>query len=258
MSRRAPAAAPAPVPADYRPGTIVTSGPVAPGQLEELLARTRAEHGPMLQQFHEVYYNAGHTWTSTQFLGHGTMKTPNDLWTYQELIAFHRPRTIIETGTWTGASSLWYAFVLAALGIDGRVFTVDYRDQRKVTHPLVTFILGMSTDPKIAAMLAREIEYPLLVSLDADHTEAHVHAELELYAPLCRPLDFLVVEDTNIGWPGEGGDRGAQGAAERYLTAHQGEWKQEQIAERQLLTMHPGGWWRRYGACPHVAGPRFK
>ncbi len=217
---------------------------------------TRETHGEVLQKYHEIWYNAPHTWHYTHFLGIGLMKCPNDLWIYQALINDLKPRTIIETGTYHGASALWFAFLMEMLNIDdGRVFTIDFEDRVRCGHPRITFLGGDSTDPKLAEAIREQIKYPLLISLDADHSAEHVRKELELYAPMCRIGDYLVVEDTNIAWlsddQGKGGDRGARGGVEDYMTNHQGEWYQDPICERYLLTMNPGGWLKRIAECVH-------
>lgn len=235
------------------PFTVVSCDPVTRTQIEDRVKKTRAEHGDLLQQYHEVYYNSGHTWCFTQFLNMGVMKSPNDLWAYQELITRYRPKTIIETGTCAGGSSVWFAFIMDALGIDGRVWTIDYKDQRQGTHPRVAFIRGDSTSPVLAEDIIRQIEYPLLVSLDADHSEAHVRKELELYAPAVQVGDWIVVEDTNISWE-YAGERGARAAVEEYLRAHPGEFRQDVLSERWLYTANPGGWLQR--VADHVSDAR--
>jgi cephalosporin hydroxylase len=234
----------------YQPLTrIAPETKVTFEELARRIVQTREDHGPLLQQFHEVFYNAPHTWHYTHFLGVGTMKCPNDLWMYQALVSDWKPKTIIETGTYQGASALWFAFLMDMLRVDGgRVYTVDIEDRRKCNHPRITFLEGSSTDPALVEALADEVaaaDGPLLVSLDSDHSAAHVRQELELYAPLCRKEDWLVVEDTNIGWDAADpalSDRGARGGLEDYLRVHPGEWRQDVICERYLLTMHPGGW----------------
>lgn len=237
-----------------KPLTVVETGVTSKEAMGDTVRKTMKDHGALLQQYHDVWYNAPHTWHYTTFLGIGMMKAPNDLWAYQDLIAEYQPKTIIETGTYTGASALWFAFLMDMLNIEGgHVYTIDFEDRRKCDHPRITFLGGDSTDPEIAAGLAESIQYPLLVSLDADHSAAHVRKELELYAPLCRVGDWLVVEDTNISWPGDNGDRGARGGIESYVCAHPGEFRQEPLMERWLLTMHPGGWLQRMIECPHKA-----
>jgi cephalosporin hydroxylase len=223
--------------------------------LEEMtghLLKTRADHGELLQAYHEVWYNAPHTWPFTHFAGLGLMKCPNDLWAYQELLTNYRPRTVIETGTYQGGSALWFAFLMDLLQIEGgHVYTIDFEDRRRCTHPRITWLGGDSTDPALRDALVPQIQYPLLVSLDADHSAEHVRTELELYAPLCHVGDWIVVEDTNIAWDGPNGDRGARGGIEDYIRHHSGEWRQDLLSERWLLTMAPGGFLQRMVACEH-------
>ncbi len=187
-----------------KPATVVSFGEVTTEQLENAVRQTNEEHAELLGQYHKVWYEASFTWPYTHFLGVGMMKCPNDLWMYQALMTKHRPVTVIETGTYQGASALWFAYLMDMLGIDdGRIFTVDFEDHRnnaQVLHPRITFLAGNSVDPALVEAIKAEIEGPVLVCLDSDHSAEHVRKELELYAPLCKVGDWLVVEDTNIGW----------------------------------------------------------
>ena len=224
-------------------------------ELIQRIEKTRADHSELLQKYHEVWYNAPHTWHYTHFLGVGLMKCPNDLWIYQALMSDIRPNVVIETGTYSGGSALWFAFLMEMLGIKGKVYTVDYEDRRRCDHPRIMFLGGDSRDPAIRDAIVEDMGERtghLLVSLDADHSADHVYRELNLYAPLCKVGDRLVVEDTNIGWLGEHGDRGARGGVEDYLKEHPGEWQQDILCERYLLTMNPGGWLVRVGECSHA------
>lgn len=237
-------------------GLLTTVQPkvaVTPDQMAALVAQTREEHGDLLQAYHQLWYTRNFTWPYTAFLGISLMKAPNDLWVYQDIMAHLRPTTVIETGTYSGGSALWFAFLMDALGIDGTVLTIDidnHRDQ-PFTHPKIQFLRGSSIDPAMVRTVARRRKAgPLLVSLDSDHSAAHVLGELRAYAPMTAVGDWVVVEDTNIGWEGPGGDRGARGGIIDYVAEHPGEFVQDILAERYLLTMHPGGWLRR--VAPHT------
>jgi cephalosporin hydroxylase len=236
-----------------KPLTIVSNvTEISVEAMAQRVLETRERHGELLQQYHEAWYNAEHTWHYTHFLGVGLMKCPNDLWVYQDLLTNNRPKTVIETGTYLGGSALYFAYLMDMLQIEGgRVFTIDFEDRRRCDHPRITFLGGDSTDPFIAEAIAEQIEYPLLVSLDADHSAAHVYKELTLYAPLVKPGDWLVVEDTNIAWGGPDGDRGARGGLEDYVREHEGEFRQDILSERYLLSMNPGGWLQRVAECAH-------
>lgn len=231
----------------YVPALAETPGAYAPGTLDARVRASWAGHGEAVQRFHEAYYRSSHTWTTSSFLGVPVMKAPTDLWAYQELIASLRPARIIETGTWTGGAALWFAVLLDLLGIDGQVVTVDAEDRRIGTHPRIRFVHGDPTDVEVAADALGHLVGPVLVSLAGDCLEDATYAALDLYAP---SADALVVERTNVSWgdiPTLAGDRGARGGAERYLTEHPGEWAQDPVCERHLLTLNPGGWWRRVG-----------
>lgn len=243
-----------------KPVTIVeTDAGCTNAEMERRVNETRSKHVEILQQYHDVWYNAPHTWHFLHFLGVGTMKCPNDLWMYQELMSLHRPQVVIETGTYAGGSALWFANLMEMLAIqDGRVYTVDFEDHRQVqSHPRITFLAGDSRDPAIRDVIVEDMHVrqippgPLMVVLDADHGAEHVRKELEIYAPLCKVGDWLIVEDTNISWPGDQGDRGARGGIEDYCAQHPGEFRQDVLCERWLLTMNPGGWLRRIAECPH-------
>lgn len=236
-----------------KPLTVVSPpGAVSLQEIAGRVVQSREQHGALLNDYHKVWYESGHTWAFTFFLGVGMMKCPNDLWVYQDLLTRVRPTTIIETGTYAGASALWFAHLMDMLKIrGGRVITIDIHDHRptpksRVTHPRITYLRGSSVDPAtVRRALARRQRGPLLICLDSDHSEAHVLRELELYAPHTVPGDVIVVEDTNIGWvgpDGKGGDRGARGGVEDYLALHPGEFVQDILCERYLLTMNPGGW----------------
>lgn len=224
------------------PLTVLSHGTLLPQELANRIRRTHAQHGDVLQAFHRVFYECDHTWVVTRFLGVQVMKNPLDLWIYQDLIERQRPMTILETGSAYGGSAYFYACMMDLLGMspEAKIISVDIENKRGVDHPRIQWVLGDSTDPELAADLLAQVQHPLLVSLDADHSEAHVSQELALYAPAVAVGEYLVVEDTNISW--DGLDRGAGGALDLFLRAHPNEWFQDINEERYLTTFNPGGY----------------
>ena len=69
------------------------------------------------------------------------------------------------------------------------------------SHPRIAYLGGRSsTDPEVVAEIRQRVDKRrTMVILDSDHSQRHVEAELEVYAPLVTQGCYLVVEDSNIG-----------------------------------------------------------
>jgi hypothetical protein len=110
---------------------------------------------------------------------------------------------VVELGTRTGVST---AALLAGVELrGGHVSSIDV-DARSAQvaagHPQWTFRQGSSTDPDLAAQVARNAEAPFQLALvDTLHTEAQVAAELALWAPYMAPGGAICVHDTET-FPG--------------------------------------------------------
>lgn len=220
-------------------------------ELRTKIAAEHIEHAETIAAFHRAFYASPHTHTFTNWCGVPILKNPLDLWIYQELIWDLQPDLIIETGTAYGASALYFAMMQDRRNASGRVISIDIEPHEKLPkHQRVLFLTGSSTDPTILAhvrAIARGHERVMVV-LDSDHSEAHVLDELECYAPLVTPGQFLVVEDTNInGRPVERDWMGGPGpamAVDRWLPQHP-EFQADILAERMMMTFYPDGWLRR-------------
>jgi cephalosporin hydroxylase len=110
------------------------------------LAFQKRIQGDAVEQFHRVYYDGalfGDTRASTYWLGVRVDKCPLDLWIYQEFLSEHRPEVIIETGTATGGSALFFASVLDLIGGPGQVVTIDVDDQfDRPKHERIEYLSG--------------------------------------------------------------------------------------------------------------------
>jgi cephalosporin hydroxylase len=191
-----------------------------------------------------------------------------DLNRYERIIRETRPDVIIETGTGTGASASWMS---GQCPVHPYVITIDTDSTRwnRASQPeKVHRYGGDSADPITAAhvkALAAKLAGPnarVMVSLDSDHSAAHVRQEIELYAPLVSPGCYLVVEDGVLSWI-------TAEQRKRHNCWYEGtpldaidQWLKDQIKADAVdifpfqrdfsiedsypATMNPAGWWRRY------------
>lgn len=225
--------------------------PMDMGQIRANIVAEQAQHADVLAAFHCVFYESPHTHTFTNWCGVPILKNPLDLWIFQELLWDLQPTLIVETGTAYGGSALFLANMLDRRGGLGRVVSIDIEPHEKLPrHQRVLYLTGSSTDPTIVAQI-RAIAAGhdrVMVILDSDHSRDHVLAELDCYADLVTPGQFLVVEDTNIdGHPVQRDWMGGPGpsfAVAEWLPQHP-EFAADVLAERMMMTFYPGGWLRR-------------
>ena len=213
----------------------------------------------LVDAFHRLYYEKGCV-GMPMWLGLPMIKTPFDLWTYQEVFTATRPDWVIESGTCFGTSAWYFAHILACLG-HGQVLSVDItndvvglwhwvlRDEdgtsavpftERPTHPRLHYLLGDITEPETIAAIAAQVRGRVMVICDSNHDMAHVSLEMERLAPLVTPGCYLVVEDTNVGGHPiqEGPAPGPYEAVEVFLDKHREFAADVTAGERFLLSMH--------------------
>lgn len=207
----------------------------------------------VVRRFHELYYRRwleGADTMNLNWFGHQLLKTPMDLWVYQEILVRTLPDVVVETGTWSGGSALYLAMIFDRLE-HGEVITIDVEPKvRRPDHPRITYMSGSSTDPKVVERVRNIVgTRRAMIILDSDHRAAHVRAELKLYSPLVHLEDYLIVEDTNVNghpaYPDYG--PGPMEALEDFL-AESNDFVIDHRCERFLLTMNPSGYLIRRNA----------
>ena len=195
---------------------------------------------------HDVLYESD-AWTQATWLGAQALKNPLDLWVYQEIMAETRPELVVETGTYRGGSALFLATMCDLLGV-GEVVSIDVEPVRYdyPEHPRITYLGGRSsTDPDVVdEVRERAAGRNVLVILDSDHSQAHVEAELEVYAPLVPIGCYLIVEDSNIGRIRKDLMPGPLEAIETFL-ARSDSFEIDRDREKFLITFNPSGYLRR-------------
>lgn len=200
----------------------------------------------VVREFSRLFYDGGVWWDITWF-GVPVLKSPGDLWVYQEILHEVRPDLIVETGTWNGGSALYLASICDLLGT-GAVMTIDPAERPgRPEHPRIEYVHARSTDPSaIASVTARASGRSTMVILDSDHERGNVLAELEAYAGLVTPSSYLIVEDTSVnGHPIHASfGPGPWEALDEWLPGHP-EFEVDVGREKLLHTFNPRGYLRR-------------
>lgn len=130
-------------------------------------------------------------------------KNPFDLLLYQEAIYETKPVGIIETGSMHGGSAVFFADMMQlAHGWEKKVgvLSLDVTERDYPEDPRCTFVWCDSVDETALEECQRFVRWcdgPVMVVLDADHSDYGVARELAFLPEFVAPGQWLVVEDTS-------------------------------------------------------------
>jgi cephalosporin hydroxylase len=217
----------------------------------------------LVDEYHKYYYCSGR-WQRTSWLGVDAKQCAEDLIVLQQVIWDTKPDLVIETGTFNGGTAYFFGTLFDQIGA-GEILTIDIDhsrlDPKAVAHPRVTAHLADSQTEETRDFAAARAEGKrTMVYLGADHSEAGVYRELQLYADLVTPGCYLVVADSNLNghpvpWDATDGPWGtvakeqANGpyeAIQRFL-ADRDDFVVDRDREYQLLTFNPSGYLKKLG-----------
>jgi cephalosporin hydroxylase len=136
-----------------------------------------------------------------QYRGVPMQKHPLEMALYPRLLWELKPRTIIEIGSFSGGSAVWFGDLLKIFGIDGRVVSVDVKTPSPLLLPeAVRFLEGDANNlaPTLTPELLATLPRPWLVIEDASHEYAATLAVLRFFDPLLQRGEYIVVEDGNV------------------------------------------------------------
>ena len=128
-----------------------------------------------------------------RYRGIPMLKNPFDLALYPLLLERARPQTLIEIGSYSGGSALWFADQAPGM----RVLSVDLKRVTEVSHASVTFLEGDARDlgAVLTPQLLASIDRPLLVIEDSSHLASTTAAVLDFFDRTLLPGELIVIED---------------------------------------------------------------
>lgn len=131
-------------------------------------------------------------------------KDPFQIITTQQLIQELKPRTIIEFGTFRGASAVWLADIQSLTVKDGKIITLDitdeYLDPLAKSDTRIDFIIGDSNhvEKLFPQDMIKNFQHPILLIEDA-----HINTTGILdffHKNVFTDGDYFIVEDTNLDY----------------------------------------------------------
>jgi cephalosporin hydroxylase len=184
------------------------------------------------------------------WMGVEALKNPLDAWIYQEIVYEVKPEVIIEIGSYSGGSTLYFAHLLDLVG-NGVVVSIDLdRSRFNIEHDRIRTVTGESS----SADVVREVRKisdgkTCLVVHDGDHRRDQVLEDLDTYCSFVTPGSYLIVEDGIIDLfrPRDGigqFESGPLAAIDEFLLRHP-EFTVDSRRERYVITYNPRGYLRR-------------
>ena len=202
------------------------------------------ERDEIIRKFHKLFYEEG--CGNIKWFGVDTIKYPQDLITYQEIINETKPDVIIETGTHKGGSALYFAHLFDIRGY-GEVVTIDINKLDFPKHDKIKYLTGRSDNKDILGYVELICKNKkVMVILDSDHDYKTVLGELRNYSKFVTKGCYLIVEDTNInGHPVKKNfGKGPWEAVEEFLKKDRC-FITDLTKERFLITANPNGFLKK-------------
>jgi len=211
--------------------------PTWEGRYDIPLPWNKGEGQERINAYAKFYQHIHREKNLIEWKGIPILKMPNDLINYSEVIQETKPEVIIEIGTKYGGSALYFQDMLDLIG-NGKVITIDIKDQVKNKDSRIEYIIGNSLDDDVVRQVVEMTSgKKTMLVIDGNHGRKHVKWELHKYRHIVSPGCYLVIEDCFI-------DRGLYGPGEArdwFLKNYDG-YKQSSRCEKFVVGVCMGGW----------------
>ena len=199
-----------------------------------------------ISRAHDVFYWSV-AWTRARWLGAQALKNPLDLWVYQEILFETRPSWSSRQARTEAAAPSSSRPCATSWGRRRSSLARHRASARRLPgasahhvprRPLVDRPRGARGRP-LARRRTPDARRPR-----PDHSQAHVEAEPEAYAPIVPVGGYVIVEDSNIGQIRSDLMPGPLQAIETFLDGND-EFEIDREREKFLITFNPSGYLRR-------------
>ena len=193
------------------------------------------------------------------------LQMPEDILTYQEIMFRCKPSFVLETGVAWGGGIALLASVMSLYNPRGQVLGIDLNLDPSLQGRINALKLpvkihlhrGSSTADTSFSWVRKHISSSdtVMVVLDSHHTHDHVLEELNAYAPLVTPGQFLIVGDTSVKDLATSTERlrpwsasdNPHTALQSFLQSSEDFFQDERANSKLLTSFHPGGYLRKRG-----------
>ncbi|MCH2191196.1 MAG: cephalosporin hydroxylase family protein [Gammaproteobacteria bacterium] len=195
-----------------------------------------------------IIYFQSKAYERTNWMGVPAAKCPMDMWIYQELMFALKTDLLIETGTLSGGSALFFAQMFELMG-KGQVVSVDINLPPTLPqHPRISYLQGSSIDAKVLDQVGSHAEQArsVTVILDSDHAADYKLKELEAYSEFVSRGNYIIAEDSCFdyfpAWPEYG--PGPATAVKAFMENRK-NFKIDRFPELHLITFAPQAFLKR-------------
>jgi len=125
------------------------------------------------------------------------LKNPFDMALYQRLLWQVKLATLIEIGSYSGGSAIWFSDMTAAMGLNTRIISIDITPPEGLTYPRVEYRKGSASALHEALPDAemQAIPRPILVIEDSSHKYEDSLAVLNFFDRWLKKGEYICVED---------------------------------------------------------------
>lgn len=167
-----------------------------------LVGRTWQSLIPMRMQFTMVNGTLRYTYRGIQM-----QMNPLDMALYLKLMWELKPKTIIEVGTKSGGSAVWFGDMMKLWGWATKVVAIDLKIPRRPWHcpDNIEFIEGDEGDLSPFQEMFHDLPHPWLIVNDASHIAPIMLRGMNYLHQFILPGDYMVIEDGFLADVGEDG-----------------------------------------------------